>query len=108
LRRGVEATASQRDQSFEVVLVEGAGDDAVEGSALPAETFEPEAGVDERTPSEDLFWYASAYQPPPLRWKAEALISFVTLARQCGQRSRGASEIDWLTSKVPHLPQLYS
>ncbi len=71
------------DQSLEVVVVDD-GVDGAEGSALALEAFVlavfgPET-VDGAL-SEDFFWYASAYQPPPFKWKAEALMSLVTLER---------------------------
>lgn len=79
-------------------------DDADAAEPLDEESLEPEAPEE----SPPFLSYPSAYQPPPLRWKALAESSFWTAQRHSGQRLRGSSLMLWRYSKTPHLRHSYS
>jgi hypothetical protein len=75
----------------------------------PDEPGDPDA-LDKESAEESppFLSYPSAYQPPPLRWKALAESSFWTAQRHSGQRLRGSSLMLWRCSKTPHLRHSYS
>jgi hypothetical protein len=79
-----------------------------EEDPLVEPSLEEVLGLSADDVEEAFFWYASEYQPPPLRVKADELMSLVTFDRQVGHFLRTGSDRDWRSSNSPHFGHAYS